>query len=49
MYLHIATAVGDPLESKVAYLYSTLQLLLGPFESKALYTLQLLLGAPSKA
>ena len=46
-YLHIATAVGGPFESKVASF--SLQLLLGPIESKVRYTLQLLLGAPLKA
>ena len=37
--LHITTAVGDPFESKVAYLYITI--LLGPFENKVLHTLKL--------
>jgi len=39
MYLHIATADGGPFESKEADLH--IYLLLGPFESKVVCTLQL--------
>jgi len=44
---YITTAVAGPFESKVAYY--TLQLLLCPFESKVLYTLQLQRGARGSA
>ena len=47
-HLRITTAVGGAFECKVAYLYCTLQLLLGPFESKILYTLHLLRGDRGK-
>jgi len=39
----LSNCCWGPIESKVAYY--TLQLLLRPFESKVLHTLQLLLGA----